>query len=281
MIILFLSLYFSEHTLDTHHRHHPVPCFCSEKNFTMLIKNSHDRAARHQDKIDTVLRYLARESYSDFLTLNRLFGFKNHRGLYDLLNKLGTMGALKKQRLDSLSLWRITAVGYALAHQERPRSQTALSTLHPHTRRKHLATQNARLSFEAKGGTNWQNTASPAYQHAFPYRPDALITLPNGTRAAVEINVSMKTHGRYKDIVKHHLMACNQGIWSKVYWVLPSDALRNAVRMQVLSITSLTINARSYPLDAAHYAVFRFITLEELGKPNTSPADEAQINRTT
>lgn len=242
----------------------------------MLIKNSHDRAARHQDKIDTVLRYLARESYSDFLTLNRLFGFKNHRGLYDLLNKLVTMGALKKQRLDALSLWRITAVGYALAHRERPRSQTALSTLHPHTRRKHLATQNVRLSFEAKGVTDWQPTAASAYQHTFLYRPDALMTLPNGTRAAVEIDITMKTHGRYQDIVKHHLMACAQGIWTKVYWVLPSNALRNAVKMQVQSITSLTINARRYPLDASHYAVFRWVTLDELGGHATA---QKVINR--
>lgn len=68
----------------------------------MLIKNSGDRTARHQEKIELVVQFLSRERWSDFATINRLFGFKNHRGLYDLLNKLVTAGTLKKTPLRCL-----------------------------------------------------------------------------------------------------------------------------------------------------------------------------------
>ena len=110
----------------------------------MLIKNSADRTARHREKIEAVLGFLRREIYSDFATLSRLFGFKNHRGLYDLLNKLVAEGSLKKHRIGKLILWSITATGAARdGTRPRFRGDNLSATKNAYIVQK-LAEQNAR-----------------------------------------------------------------------------------------------------------------------------------------
>ena len=216
----------------------------------MLIKNSGDRAARHREKIATVLGFLGREKWSDFATINRLFGFKNHRGLYDLLNKLVTEGTLKKHRIDRLSLW-------SLATNEP-------ITLSPQTVQTKLAAQNARFSFEAMGAENWQNGAEVIMPVGLKHKPAALITMPDGLRVALEIHTRMRTQARYKELVKHHLLARKQQLWRTVFFVFSSAHQRNAGRLIINSIKNITIAGVKYPLEPVHHDTFRYVTLDEL-----------------
>lgn len=216
----------------------------------MLIKNSGDRTARHQEKIELVLQFLSREKWSDFATLNRLFGFKNHRGLYDLLNKLVTAGTLKKHRFGAFRLWSITA--------------NDLSLLSAETIRSRLAGQNARFSFEAIGCTVWENAIDMMLPATLKHKPTALVTMPDGLRVALEIHTRMRTQARYKVLVKHHLLARKQQLWDKVVFILSSTDQRNAARLIIKNVTSITINKIQYPLEQVHHDTFQCVTLDEL-----------------
>lgn len=229
----------------------------------MLIADSEPRAARHAEKIDILLRYLVRENFSDFATLRRLFGFKNHRGLYDLLNKLVTTGALEKHVIGTLRLWQITNDGAAQV-SEKPFNRCRLSTVSMLTLRQRLAIQNARLSFEAKGATEWFNATEPQFPSSHKPRPDAVVTLPNGQRVAVEIDVTMKTQARYKVLMTHHLIARMEREWFAVVFVLPSDGQRNAVRMMIENIKTVKIAGHDYAMENKYYDVFQYFTQNEL-----------------
>lgn len=217
----------------------------------MLIKNSIDRTARHREKIDAVIGFLGREKYSDFPTINRLFGFKNHRGLYDLLNKLVDDGTLKKHIFGTFRLWSMASAD--------------LSKLSRETIRAKLAGQNARFSFEAIGAGSWTNATDIELPGVLKHRPTAVVTLPEGQRAALEIHASIRTMARYKELVKNHLLARKQQAWFTVFFICTGEQQRNAVRMLVHSIKNITFEGQKYPLEAKHFAIFRFITLGEIG----------------
>lgn len=214
----------------------------------MLIRNSGDRAARHREKIATVLGFLGREKWSDFATINRLFGFKNHRGLYDLLNGLVAAGTLQKHRAGTFRLWSLAAGD--------------LSRLSADSIRARLAGQNARFSFEAKGGTHWLSGDDITLPPGLTYRPAAVVTL-EGRPVAVDIQTRMKTRARYRELLRHHLLARQQQAWYRVFWVFSCAHQRNAVRLIVKNIGDVTIDGVKYPLEAKHRAIFTYVTLDE------------------
>lgn len=230
----------------------------------MLIKNSADRTARHREKIEAVLGFLRREIYSDFSTINRLFGFKNHRGLYDLLNKLVAEGGLKKHRIGKRVLWSITATG-AASEGTNPRFRgDGLSTTKAASIAQRLAEQNARLSCEAGGGTGWFSASDPLYPSQTTPRPTAIFTQSGGERAAVVVETRMKTQARYREVVKNHLLARKQREWLAVLYVVPSESHKIAVRLYLRSLEYVNVGGVRYPITPEHLAIFNVVSQEEL-----------------
>ena len=215
----------------------------------MLIKDSCERAARHQEKVATVLQYLGREKWSDFATLNRLFGFKNHRVMYDLLNKIVSTGAMTKHRAGKTSLWSITTED--------------LSQLSERAVRSGIARQNARMSFEALGATEWKPGREITVPEAINHKPTALVSM-NDRRIAVEVHASMRTQLRYRELVKQHLYARALGQWDRAVFVCANEHLKTAIQMTVNNLGYVTENGKRKPLESRHYDFFRFTTLEEL-----------------
>lgn len=215
----------------------------------MLIRNSGERAARHQEKIVTVLRYLGREKWSDFDTLNRLFGFRNHRGLYDLLNKLVSTGEITKHRAGKVSLWSIIP--------------DDLSRLSDDAVRSGLAKQNARLSLEAMGAENWRSGSEAAVTAPLSHRPSALMTV-NGRHMAIEVHTRIRTRARYKELLRQHLMARGLERWHRVLFVCLTENQKHLIRMMVESVREVTMSGTTIVLETGHYDLFRYVTLNEL-----------------
>ncbi|ELK3374362.1 hypothetical protein RU308_004612 [Salmonella enterica] len=215
----------------------------------MLIRDSGERAARHQEKIETVLQYLGREKWSDFATLNRLFGFKNHRVMYDLLNKITSAGALTKHRAGKTSLWSITTED--------------LSQLSERTIRSGIARQNARISFEEMGATEWKPGREITVPSPMTHKPTALVRM-NDRRIAVEVHAAMRTQLRYRQLVTQHLFARGLEQWDRAVFVCANEHLRNAIQMTVNNLEYVTENGIRRALEPRHYDFFRFVTLDGL-----------------
>ncbi|OSN05246.1 molybdopterin-guanine dinucleotide biosynthesis protein MobC [Lonsdalea iberica] len=239
----------------------------------MLISDYRERQARSHEKIRVLLNFLKEETYSDFKTLMLLFDYKNHKPLYLLLGKAIDMGFIQKQtfctRMEKISLWGITNDG--LAAVVTPDDDGFPARFEPAkitgwTLEHHLDNQLARLILEKKGAYGWVSGACSTYRSRYQvkYRPDGVITLPNGTVIAIETERRLKTKARYQSIITNHLLARTQKHWMYVFYIVPDPQKKLAIELLFNSIKHVTVNHQHIPLEAKHRHVFQVYTFDEL-----------------
>lgn len=238
-----------------------------------LITDSVSRKNREKEKVLTLLTFLKEETYSDFPTLIFLFGFKNHRGLYELLKKVTEMGLIQKyvfeSRAGNISLWGITNDGLSVVFK--PEDSVFPPRFEP-TKLKgwmldhHLDNQTVRLALEKQGATGWINGDRNNFLNKYnvKHRPDGLITLPNGQKIAIETERSLKTKARYQQIMTSHLLARTDELWFSVFYVLPDKQKKISLMKIFESIKFVIINSKPIELEARHRNIFQFFTLDEL-----------------
>lgn len=239
----------------------------------MLIASNEERKSRNTEKIAQLLHFLKQETWSDFATIKLLFGFKVNPPLYRLLEKVENMGLIQKyvfkSRLGSLAIWGITQDGLAvvISPDDRvfpPRFEP--SKLKGWNLDHHLDNQQVRLILEQKGATGWINGDRNTFLNQFnvKHRPDGLITLPNGRRIAIETERSLKTKGRYQQIIASHLKARTQSSWFYVFYIVPDEQKKRALLLLFETIKHVIENNQHVTLEAKHRNVFRVYTMEEL-----------------
>jgi hypothetical protein len=241
----------------------------------MLIPDNKARLQRMNEKIFILLNFLKAETYSDFVTLKRLFKYQDARPLYRLLEKVEGMGLIQKyvfeSRVGSLALWGITQDGIAVVIT--PDDQIFPSRFEPSKLKgwsldHHLDNQLAHLILAQKGATDWINGDRNTFLNQFKvkHRPDGLITLPNGKRIAIETERSLKTKARYQQIIQSHLgaRASEPPLWFNVFYVVPDEQKKRALMLLFENITYVVVNNQQVKLEAKHRRVFRFYTMDEL-----------------
>lgn len=241
----------------------------------MLIATQSERLKRNHEKIRILLQFLKEEIYSDFKTLMFLFEFKSHSSLIRLLAKVESMGLIQKfvfeSRASKIALWGITNDGQTvvLTPEDKvfparfePSKITGWSLDH------HLDNQLTRLILEKKGATNWINGDRSTFLSQFnvKHRPDGLITLPNGLIVAIETERRLKTKARYQSIMASHLLARTQSHWFYVFYVVPDEQKKQALKLIFDSVPHVMVNNQHVTLEEKHRNVFRIYTLEELKK---------------
>jgi hypothetical protein len=240
---------------------------------TSLITDPISRKNREKEKILTLLMFLKEETYSDRPTLMFLFGFKEKRVLYRLLNKVTEMGLIQKyvfeSRAGNISLWGITNDGLSVVFK--PEDSVFPPRFEP-TKLKgwmldhHLDNQTIRLALEQQGATGWINGDRNNFLNKFnvKHRPDGLITLPNGQKIAIETERSLKTKARYQQIMTSHLLARTDELWFSVFYVLPDTQKKISLMKIFESIKFVIINSKPIELEARHRNIFQFFTLDEV-----------------
>jgi len=237
------------------------------------LKTSSERRARNNEKIRILLTFLKEETYSDFQTLQLLFGFKHHKSLYDLLDKVTKMGLIQKHTLESrankIALWGITNDGLAVVLT--PDDKVMPSRFEAYritgwSLDHHLDNQLVRLTLEKKGAANWINGDRSTFLNQFnvKHRPDGLISLPDGRVIAVETERRLKTKARYQSIIASHLVAISDKQWRYVFYVTPDEQKKRAIKVIFDSISSVIVKNQHITLEAKHRDVFRIYTTEEL-----------------
>lgn len=239
----------------------------------MLLATQSERLKRNHEKMRILLRFLKEEIYSDFKTLMFLFDYKNKMPLYRLLDKVEKIGLIQKHvfesRTSKITLWGITNDGQTvvLTPEDKifparfePSKITGWSLDH------HLDNQLARLILEKKGATNWINGDRSTFLSQFnvKHRPDGLISLPDGRVIAIETERRLKTKARYQSIMASHLLARTQSHWFYVFYVVPDEQKKRALKLIFDSVPHVMVNNQHVTLEEKHRNVFRFYTLDEL-----------------
>ena len=239
----------------------------------MLLTSAVERRDRNHEKIRILLNFLKEETYSDFSRLMMLFGFKDHKSLYTLLNKVTQMGLIQKHVIEShtmkLAIWGITSDGLAVVLT--PEDETLPARFEPYrltgwTLDHHLDNQLARLILEKKGANNWLNGDRQNFlsRYKTKHRPDGLITLPGGKTVAIETERRLKTKARYQSIMASHLLARTEKHWTYVFYIVPDEQKKRALMMHFDSVKHVIINGQPFTLEEKHRSIFRYYTLNEL-----------------
>lgn len=226
-----------------------------------------------RDRIISLLNFLKEETYSDKSTIMHVINTKDRRHFYRFIDIFIKMGLIQKHVFDTptgkLSLWGITNDGLAMVIQ--PEDTIFPARFEPHTltgwsMQHHLLNQRVRLILESKGATNWINGDRKNFltQYDVKHRPDGLITLPDGQQIAIETERNIKTKARYQEIMKSHLVARKADKWMYVYYVLPDEQKKIALKKMFDGITFLTFSGRPISIEPSHREVFKFYTVDEL-----------------
>lgn len=243
----------------------------------MLLPDATARKERNHEKIRILLNFLKEETYSDFDTLKYLFGFKAHKSLYTLLDKVTKMGLIQKHvlegRISRISLWGITNDGLAVVLS--PDDKTFPARFEPSkitgwSLEHHLDNQLTRLTLEKNGATGWINGDRSTFlsQYKVKHRPDGLISLPDGKLIAVETERRLKTKARYQSIMASHLVARTEKYWLYVFYVVPDEQKKHALNIIFNSITHVIVKNQHVPLEEKHRKVFHIYTIDELNSLN-------------
>ena len=242
----------------------------------MLIHNVAERNEAANRRMEALLSFLKEETFSDFLTLKKVVGYKgrHNHAMYNLLNKAVALGFLSKHEYPVLTgkkaLWGITMPGLArVVNADDPvfPADFEPGKLRHRTLEHRLLNQRVRLALEEKGGTGWLNGDRGAFIARYPgvrHRPDGIITLSSGAIIAVETERSLKTRARYITIINSHLAASDAGCWHYAMYVMPDDKTRVSLGRLFDSIRTVMRNSVPVPFDAKNREMFLFRTIAEL-----------------
>lgn len=125
----------------------------------------------------------------------------------------------------------------------------------------HLETQQARLSAEASGWTDWR-PGKILYGQNLPKVPDALATSPKGARVAIEIERHIKTPKNYEEVIAGHLMCISKRLWSEVHYLTPAG-LSKRVQKSFEQVTTVPVKGDRVALEQAHRDRFKFFELSD------------------
>jgi hypothetical protein len=160
----------------------------------------------------------------------------------------------------AITLWGITPHGLALSwgDDDEPRDLPTFepSRLAPSTVPHRLAMQQARLAATAAGLTGWVVCDRGEWRAAHPdtQTPDAVVTTPDGV-IAVEVELTIKTIKRYREIVAGHLLAIKHGHWSAVHYLTPPELVK-PMRAILRGVSWVLINGQRVELEERHTGRF-------------------------
>ncbi|EAA5436891.1 hypothetical protein EWG81_23700 [Salmonella enterica subsp. enterica serovar Muenchen] len=233
------------------------------------------RMARNEEKIDIVLRFLRDEYCTTAEMVAQLLGVEAIQPVYRFLNKMTDKGYLRHHNFmiegRSVRLWGLTphGVAFSFADDEPLEDLTAFqpSSVAVSTLAHKLDIQRTRLRMEARGATNWR------YMNALKSnglkQPDALATV-DGKTLAFEIERTVKSRKRYKEIVSNYLFNRKAHGIDEIWYICPDARSRLRVEKAITGVDEIvhptTGEARkTATLDPARlFAPFKFKTLEEL-----------------
>lgn len=244
-----------------------------------LIIDPAIRQKRVHEKQTALLRFLRAELYTTAAIAAYVLGLDSRQAVHKTLTKMERDCLLCRATVTAPSgkkttLWGITAHGQGLAFLPDEGEQIESRTFEPgrvgltvleHT----LDTQRLRLVAERAGWIDWTNADRMGKWQADQKRPDALATLPDGRRAAIECERTIKTLKRYESILASYLQALKRGEIQLVIWTSPTPELATRLRVILTSIQTVSVAGQRIRVDPQrHHTNLRFVPYNQLTSIN-------------
>ena len=227
------------------------------------------RAQHLESVLVRTLQFLRTEIYSTPDVLQELLGYRTKAGCVKALRRLEADGLLKVHKLQSLgarglTLWGITSHGQVMAWPpdelpEKPRyfepSKMSITTLQ-HT----IDIQCLRIRAEHYD-IEWHKPDVKPYEKRKV--PDGIATFPNGQIVAIEVERTLKTPKRYREIIADYLQLIRGNKYNRVHYICPTQDM--AVRLEKLfrKVESIPVGNRDIVLEERHYQSLTFFAIDQ------------------
>ena len=235
----------------------------------MLINDFSKRQQQSEYTQQSVLRWMLQETFSTSDVIAEYLGY-TRQGAWKILKRLEKLALLRSAQVpvvnrSKITLWGLSAHGLAYAadtvedleigHVFEP-SRVAISML-----AHHLDLQKARINAEKAEWQVWKRGEHLGFR--VPNRPDAIVLDPNGVSVAIELERTVKTVKRYRQIMAAHLLAIKQGKWDRVDYISPGRNLVPRLQRIFQSIDYVVITGSRIPVHEKHHARFSFYLLDD------------------
>ncbi|MCX8086904.1 MAG: hypothetical protein N3C63_08390 [Rhodocyclaceae bacterium] len=126
--------------------------------------------------------------------------------------------------------------------------------------------QKLRICCARAGWAGWQypDRQPAGEKNRQQHRADAIAVTPIGRRAAIEMEMTVKSRKRYRFILGHHLQAIQRGEYDEVIYSSPSPELLAAVRQVVLGLDRVVVGGREVLVTPEMLSKFHFLTTQEV-----------------
>jgi hypothetical protein len=181
-------------------------------------------------------------------------------------------GLLRRHRYQvlggSFTIWGITHNGQAMAFD--PVEEQIISATFDPNRvsvaliQHQLDLQRLRLVAEGEGWGDWLDGDRMGSRSVFEKRPDALATMPDGRRVAIECERSFKSLKRYQSTLLMYLRLIKSGEIACVVWVSPTPDFSARLHAIMTAFTEFRLNGQTLQVDPArHHANLHFTSYQD------------------
>jgi hypothetical protein len=242
----------------------------NNSNGTSNLLSLAEAKLKYQQNQRRILLFLHHEKYSTARILQQIIGLETRSGVCRVLNRMERENLIKRHQYTySIILWGITPNGLHEAIDGRERitdwtyfepSKISFTTLEHQLdiQRFHALCFQRNIKFQLGRTIGSRSNADKI--------PDAIIYTAKRT-IAIEIERSIKTKRRYREIIYNYLKAVKRGDYNRILYVAPTPAKCRQVRNVFFSVKKIMmkINGVNKPLTLNpdyHLRFFEFVALE-------------------
>jgi len=236
---------------------------------------------RRQEKTMLVLRFLRTTIYSSADILGRVMGLTDRAGIYKTLKGIEQQHLIQCRRFadfGGITLWGITGHGQDKARfdgEEEDQRTFNPSKISARTLFHYLDIQRAHIQREQIGWTSFEYLDHSQRKKPFSLnhkqeesqysaKADLLATTPEGIRAAIEVEITLKAECRYRDsIIPGHVRKLNAKEYQFVLWVCRSqEQQQNLTEILKRVVEKLRADNKWYlDVPKTNYKLFQFAHL--------------------
>ncbi|EMG5701517.1 replication-relaxation family protein [Salmonella enterica] len=198
------------------------------ENITISHQERQRRAQLNQSRI---LNFLAEEGFSTASLLATLLQFKQTRSVYKIIERLEDKKLIRHKKIEGIErLYTLTPLGHSLVEGDCENYRSiSLHNIKPLSLPHKFAIQECKIAM-LNNGVEWNDIKGKIKKHKA--RPDGMIWYQFDDEElrpiAIEVELTVKTKKRYKDILSTYFNPYNHGSkYDAVLYIVPNETMRN------------------------------------------------------
>ena len=223
------------------------------------------------DPKDIILKFLYIETWSHIDIVTELLSNISKNKVEEVLKDLVRERMIRSVAYDFLStpdneIWGITQHGLTQVKQSTGISDDSKRTFYkgrvsPTSFRHTTDIQRLRIYAERSGWINWKKPSriDNLNKDGFIY-PDAIATRPEGLQVAIEVERTLKSKKRYRNILVSHLHSRKQRYWDEIYYFCPDAQITARLKRLFSEISELDYFGTTVKVTDQHRSLFQIYT---------------------